>query len=48
MPNEAYYLYVFDENNALNNHVIIADEKETLDLGLFKDSNGKSQSILKI
>ena len=47
MPNEAYYLYVFDENNALNNHVIIADEKETLDLGLLKDSNGKKPEYIK-
>lgn len=47
IPNEAYGIYVFDEYNTLNNHLIMADEKEALDLGLVKDSNGKKPQFIK-
>ncbi|HHV8921636.1 TPA: hypothetical protein ACURE6_002031 [Staphylococcus aureus] len=47
IPSGANYIYVFDENNALNNHVIITNEKEELNLGLIKDHNGTKPEYIK-
>ncbi len=43
-----HFIYVFDESNALNNHLIVADEKEVLNLGLIKDSYGRKPEYIKI
>lgn len=48
IPDEADFIYVFDESNALNNHLIVADEKEVLNLGLVKDSNGRKPEYIKV
>lgn len=48
IPVEADFIYVFDESNALNNHLIVADEQEVLNLGLVKDSNGRKPEYIKI
>ncbi|WP_228097561.1 hypothetical protein [Mammaliicoccus sciuri] len=47
IPNDAYYLYVFDETFPLNNHLIIADDEEDLEFGLLKSTDENKPMFIK-
>ena len=47
IPSKAHYIYIFDENNALNNHLIIANKKELLEFGILKNSKGEKPEYIK-